>query len=198
MTNSHVYNFASLKFDKNSQEIAQLAAKAKNGDSAAFGQIYDLFLQKIHKFIYYRVSHKQVAEDLAEEVFIKAYGKISALADTGVLEGWLYQIARNLVIDYYREKKLTVDLQDVENTLEYDTNIVDILNLQYQQAVLLKLVKELGPEQQAVIKMKFLEDLDTGEIAQILSITESNVRVIQHRALNRLIELRKKLEEEDE
>lgn len=178
--------------------MAELAAKAKSGDSAAFGQIYDLCFQKIYRFLYYRVGHKQIAEDLAEEVFLKAHVKIASLSQNGVVEGWLYQIARNAVIDYYRQKKLTVDLQTVENTLEYETNVVDILNLQYQQAILLKLLKALGAEQQAVIKMKFLEDLDTAEIAEILETSESNIRVIQHRALNKLIELRKKLEEEDE
>ena len=137
-------------------------------------------------------------KDLAEDVFIKAHTKLKSLKDPGLFTGWLYQIARNAVIDYYRGKKLTVDLQTIENTLEYDTNIVDLLNLQYQQAILLKLLKELGADQQAVIKMKFLEDLNISEIAQILDTSESNIRVIQHRALNKLIELRKKMEEEDE
>jgi len=160
-------------------------------------QIYDLYFQKIYKFVYYRVGHKEIAEDLAEDVFIKAHAKIASLAQDNQFLGWLYQIARNAVIDYYRQKKLTVDLKDVENTLEYETNVVDLMSLEYQQAILLKLLKELGADQQAVIKMKFLEDLDNSEIAQIMETSESNIRVIQHRALTKLIELRKKLEDED-
>jgi len=198
MRGYNVFSFASIKFGEENREISQLAAKAKNGDQAAFGQIYEFFFQKIYKFIFYRVGHKQIAEDLAEEVFIKAYAKIASLDRSEMFEGWLYQIARNNIVDYYRQKKLTVDLQAVENTLEYETNIVDLLNLQYQQAILLKLLKELGAEQQQVLKMKFLEDLDTAEIAEILGKSESNIRVIQHRALGKLVELRKKLEEEDE
>ena len=197
MLDSNVFNFASLDFDQNNAEIGKLASKAKAGDSAAFGQIYDLYFQKIYKFVYYRVGHKEIAEDLAEDVFIKAHAKIASLAQDNQFLGWLYQIARNAVIDYYRQKKLTVDLKDVENTLEYETNVVDLMSLEYQQAILLKLLKELGADQQAVIKMKFLEDLDNSEIAQIMETSESNIRVIQHRALTKLIELRKKLEDED-
>lgn len=193
----NVFSFATLKFDPKNAGLAEFIAKAKQGDSVAFGQIYDLYFQKIYKFIYYRIGHKQMAEDLAEDVFIKTFAKLSSLADTGLFEGWLYQIARNQVIDYYRQKKLTVDLETIENTLEYETNVVDLINLQYQQAILLKLLKELGAEAQAVIKMKFLEDLDTAEIAGILGKSQGAIRVLQHRALNKLIELRKKLEEED-
>ena len=179
-------------------EIAQLATKAKLGDQIAFGQIYEIFFQKIFQFIYFRVSHKEIAEDLTEEVFLKAHSKITNLESIASFTGWLYQIARNAVIDYYRSKKLTVNLADVENTLEYETNIVDLVNLGYQQASLLNLIKELSTQEQSVIKMKFLEDLDTAEIAQILNQSEVNIRVIQHRALTKLIELRKKLNIQDE
>ncbi len=194
MLNSNVYNFASINNGKSSQNLANFVKKAKLGDQAAFGQIYDLLFERIYKFIYYRVSHKETAEDLAEDVFLKAFTKISELNNIDQTEGWLFQIARNAVIDYYRQKKLTVNLEDVENTLEYDTNIVDLLNLQYQQAILLKLLKELGAEQQAVIKMKFLEDLKNSEIAEILNTSEGNIRIIQHRALTKLLKLRKELD----
>jgi RNA polymerase sigma-70 factor, ECF subfamily len=198
MVDFNVYKFSMTGTENNVEEVVELVIQAQKGNEVAFGQLYDLYFQKIYRFIFYRTGHKQTAEDLTEEVFIKAHAKISTLSEPKVFKGWLYQIARNGIIDYYREKKLTVDLQDVENTLEYETNIVDIVNLQYQQAVLLKLLKELGAEQQAVIKMKFLEDLDNGEIAQLLGKSEGAIRVIQHRALNKLLELKKMLDEDNE
>ncbi len=187
-----------MEYAEKAEELAHLANKAKSGDQTAFGQIYQIFFQKIFQFIYFRVSHKEIAEDLTEEVFLKAHSKIKSLGNGHSFSGWLYQIARNAVIDYYRSKKLTVDLADVENTLEYETNVVDLVNLGYQQAKLLKLIKELSAQEQAVIKMKFLEDLDTVEIAQILDQSEGSIRVIQHRALTKLIQLRKNLNLEDE
>src|SRR5439155_1094079 len=105
---------------------------------------------------------------------------------------WLYQIARNLVIDYYRQKKTVVALEDIENTLEYETNIVDVVNLDQQQKILLTLLKELGSDQQIIIKLKFFEGLENDEIAEMLNKTEGAIRVIQHRAITRLQELLKK------
>src|SRR3989344_939921 len=80
MQDFNVFSFVKLEFGQESNEIGKLAAKAKSGDASAFGQIYDLYFQKIYKFVYYRVGHKEIAEDLAEDVFIKAHAKIASLA----------------------------------------------------------------------------------------------------------------------
>jgi RNA polymerase sigma-70 factor (ECF subfamily) len=101
-----------------------------------------------------------------------------------------------LVIDYYRQKKTTIDLSEVENTLEYETNVLDLVSLQEKQKILLKLLKELTTEQQQIIKLKFFEDLENSEIAVILEKSEGAIRVIQHRALIKLKELISKLEDQ--
>lgn len=198
MRDLNVLSFAALPFESKNAELAALVTKAQTGEMVAFDGLYNLFFHKIYRFVYFRVGHKQTAEDLTEDTFVKAFASLSSLSSPELFEGWLYKIARNLIIDYYRQKKLTINLLDVENSLEYETNVVDLLNLQYQQAILLKLLKELGADEQAVIRMRFLEDLDTAEIAAILGKSTGNIRVLQHRALHKLIELRKKIEEEDE
>lgn len=192
-----VFSISSSNF-KDADSMALLFDKAKKGEDAAFGEIYNLFFKKIYHFIFFRVGHKEIAEDLAEEVFLKAFTKIASVNEDSAFEGWLYQIARNLVIDYYRQKKSIVALEEIENTLEYETNIVDVVNLQEQQKVFLKLLKELGAEQQVVIKLKFLEDLENSEIAELLHKNEGAIRVIQHRAIIKLQELIKKSESEQE
>lgn len=197
MTKSFVFNISPMKLEENSPISAFLLEKAKNRDETALTEIYGLFFRKIYNFIFYRVSHKETAEDLAEEVFIKAFAKLSTVKDDKSFEGWLYSIARNLVIDYYRQKKTTVALEDVENTLEYETNIVDVVNLDQQQKQLLKVLKELGAEQQVVIKLKFFEDLSNSEIAELLHKNEGTIRVIQHRALSKMQELIKQQQEQE-
>jgi len=193
MQDSLVYNISSPNLGSDSKKsLENLLVKAKKGDQGAFGQLYTLYFEKIYRFIYYRVGHKEVAEDLAEEIFIKAYAKIATVSDS-TFEAWLYQIARNRVIDYYREKKLTVALDGLENTLEYETNIIDIVNLKQQQKVFLKLLKELTTEQQIVIKLKFLEELTNAEISELLHKKEGAIRVIQHRAIAKLQELIKNI-----
>jgi len=190
---SSVFSISSQNIGENADALAPILAKAKKGEQAAFGEIYNLYFKKIYRFIFYRVGHKEAAEDLAEEVFLKAFTKIASVSENGAFTGWLYQIARNQVIDYYRSKKLTISLDEIENTLEYESNVIDVVNLEQQQKVLLKLIKELLPEQQIVLKLKFFEDLENSEIAEMLHKSEGAIRVIQHRGITRLQELIKKL-----
>src|SRR5271156_5973491 len=145
MNKANVFNISAGNIAENLDSLAPILAKAKAGEQAAFGEIYNLYFKKIYQFIYFRVGHKEIAEDLAEEVFLKAFTKIASLNEGAAFEGWLYQIARNLVIDYYRQKRITVALEDIENTLEYETNVIDVVNLQQQQKVFFKFLKELAP-----------------------------------------------------
>jgi RNA polymerase sigma-70 factor (ECF subfamily) len=191
MDTNSVYSINSSGL-KETDGMSLLFARAKKGEDAAFAEIYNLFFKKIYRFIFFRVGHKEVAEDLAEEVFLKAFSKISSVNEGNAFEGWVYQIARNLVIDYYRQKKSIVALEEIENTLEYETNVIDVVNLHEQQKIFLKLLKELGAEQQVVIKLKFFEELENSEIADLLGKNEGAIRVIQHRAIIKLQELIKK------
>jgi len=193
MNINSVFSVSSNNMEDSQQLLAPLLAKAKQGEEAAFGEIYNLYFQKIYRFIYYRVGNKEIAEDLAEEVFLKAFTKISSVKEDVAFAGWLYQIARNQVIDYYRQKKLTISLDEIENTLEYESNVVDVINLEQQQKILLRFLKELTTEQQVVLKLKFFEDLNNGEIAEIMAKSEGAIRVIQHRAISKLQELIKAL-----
>jgi RNA polymerase sigma-70 factor (ECF subfamily) len=169
--------------------LARLITQAQAGKQEALRDIYEAYFARVYRFVFYRVSHRETAEDITEETFIKAFSGLKSLEKAQAFEGWLFQIARNLIIDYYRKKKQLVPLDAVENTLEYETNVVEIINLQIEQSILIKLLKELNDEQQTVIKMKFLEELDNSTIAQILNKTEGAIRVIQHRAISKLKEL---------
>jgi RNA polymerase sigma-70 factor, ECF subfamily len=186
-----VFSIDTPNLRDNKDTLTLLLSRAKKGEQAAFGEIYNLYFKKIYRFVFYRVGHKEVAEDLAEEVFLKAFSKLSGISNEASFESWLYQITRNMVIDYYRQKKLTLSLDEIENTLEYETNIIDIVELQGQQKILLKLIKELNAEQQIVLKLKFFEDLNNPEIAELLNKSEGAIRVIQHRAIAKLQELMK-------
>ena len=197
MQNTGVYSFSSMDSGKNNDFLLGLIAKAKQGEEQAFGGIYNLYFEKIYRFIYYRVGHKEVAEDLSEDVFLKAFSKLGSVEKNESFEGWLYQIARNKVIDYYRDKKQTVALDEIENTLEYESNIIDVLELKENQKIFLLLLKELGADQQIVIKLKFLENLENEEIAAMMDKKEGAIRVIQHRAIAKLQELFSKLRKKD-
>lgn len=175
--------------NSSSQNLEALVKRACKGDEIAFGQIYDLYFQKVYRFVYFRVNHRQAAEDLVSEVFIKVWAKIAKIEETAAFNGWIFQIARNMVIDYYRSRKQDVDLTLLENVLEYEDNMIDRANLGFDQKVFLENLKKLSGEQQLVIKLKFLDELENADIARILDKSEGAIRVIQHRAISELKKL---------
>lgn len=176
---------------KGSESDKSVILLAKQGNEQAFGQLYELYFEKIYKFIYFRVSHKEIAEDLAEDVFIKAWTSIATVKEDS-FNGWLYQIAKNKVIDYYRQKKVTVDIEEIQNVLESDQDINDDANTVIERKVFMEALKQLTPEQQIIIKLKYIEDMDNAEIAELINKSEGSIRVVQHRAIAKLQELIKK------
>lgn len=171
------------------QKLETLIQKASSGDESAFAVVYDIYFEKIYRFVYYRVSHKETAEDLVSEVFIKAWDKITEIKKSHSFNGWIYQIARNLVIDHYRSRKISVDIETLENVLEYEDNIVDKANLSFNQQHFLEALKKLSGEKQIIIKLKYLDELNNSEMADILDKPEGTIRVIQHRAVKELKEI---------
>jgi RNA polymerase sigma-70 factor (ECF subfamily) len=168
--------------------LLPIVLRAKQGDEDAFGELYSAYFEKIFRFVFFRVSHKEVAEDITEDVFIKAWQKISTVKAES-FGGWLYQIARNKIIDHYRQEKTTVDLVEVENLLEAPDDLADDANQVLNQELFIQLLRQLTPEQQVIVKLKFLEDLDNSEIAELIAKSEGSIRVIQHRAIQKLQQL---------
>ncbi|PIR44265.1 hypothetical protein COV23_00820 [Candidatus Wolfebacteria bacterium CG10_big_fil_rev_8_21_14_0_10_31_9] len=160
---------------------------AIDGEASAFGSLYDKYHSKIYRFIYLKVSHREEAEDLAHQVFLNAWQNISKYKFQGLpFSSWLYQIARNQVIDHYRTKKVTVNLEIIEEIFisdySVDKEVGSILELETARKAILK----LNQEQQDIIIMRFVEDLSPKEISQTLGKPESTIRVLQHRAIQNL------------
>ncbi len=174
------------------EELKLILRKAQNGDTQAFAVIYDYFAEKIYRFIYFRVGHKEIAEDVLADTFVKSWQKINQINSPDALSGWLYQIARNNIIDYYRVKKETVSLDEVSETLQDLAEPVNEVDASLLQKRILKILKQLPEEQEQVVKYRFFEDLTNEEIAYIMGKSEGAVRVIQHRAITKLKELLKK------
>ncbi len=148
-----------------------------------FSQIYDDHVEKIYRFIFFKVSSQEIAQDLCSETFLKAW---QSFKDKKIdnPQAFLYQIARNLVIDHYREKGRTqtvsaefVSIIDPEQDLEKKT--LQDSDLTSIQAVL----AEIKPEYQEIIVYHYINDLTVPEIAKILNKSQGAVRVTIHRAL---------------
>lgn len=169
--------------------IQELVELAKQKDPGALSTLYNDFFQRIFRFIFLRVSHKETAEDLTEDVFIKAFEAIAKLEDPKLFQSWIYQIAKNKIIDHYRKSKVDIALEEVEDILEYRDEIGFKIDNDVAKSKIIETLNLLSKEQKQVISLKFFEDLDNTTIAKLLGKNEGTIRVIQHRALIRLKEL---------
>lgn len=168
-----------------------LIQRAKKGEKECFGQLYDHYITPIYRFVLVKVNSKAEAEDLTHEVFLSAWQNIKGYKHKGFpFSSWLYQIARNKVIDHYRTKKIHTSFDSLDEDI---LKIVGVAEEKMDKMLNLEKVKEaiakLSPEQQDVVIMKFVEDLSNEEIAQALKKSEGAVRLLQHRAINNLKQL---------
>jgi RNA polymerase sigma-70 factor (ECF subfamily) len=187
MTEESVFNIS--KVHKSSETLieTEVFLAAKNGDSAAFGKLYDIYFQPIFRFIYFRTSHQETAEDLAEEVFIKALrGLPKFTGDTDKLSSWLYTIARNVVIDHYRKAGETLPIEALEHVPDKSISALQALQLEADQVLLAAALEKLSSIEKTIITLRFLEGFEIAELATLLSKSEGNIRIIQYRALQKL------------
>ena len=161
----------------------QLARAASKGDEGAFGALYTDFFPKISRFVILRVSHKQIAEDLTAEIFVKAWQHLQKEERIASFSSWIFTVARNRVIDHYRTKKTFSDIFELENLIEYEDNVVEAIDLSIASKEFLQVLGELTSDQQQIIRLKFLEGLDNEEISAITDKSSGSIRVIQHRAI---------------
>jgi RNA polymerase sigma-70 factor (ECF subfamily) len=171
------------------EELKYVLEACQKGDKIAFGRIYDQYAQRLYKFIYLRVGHKEVAEDILADSFVKVWTKIAQVNSSKAFSAWIFQIAKNNIIDYYRIRKSTIAIEEVEHTLEDAANPIAETDLRLDQKRILVALTSLPRDQQQVVRYKFFEDLTNAEIALIMNKTEGAIRVIQHRAIVRLQEI---------
>lgn len=181
-----------LKKFKDRQVLEQLKKKDKD----AFIKVYDEYAEDIYRFIYFKVGKEVEAQDLSSLVFLKAWHHIQAntLVDSKTLRALVYKIARNAVIDHYREgrAKLELSLDDENNPIEIIDDSQDLaekLDRANNLALLKKQLPLLKEEYREVIILRFVSDLSLEEIADVTAKSRGNVRVILHRALAALKEM---------
>lgn len=159
--------------------------RAQQGDREALAILYDCHYASIFSYIFYRVGDQHQAEDLAADVFVRMLSKLHQFVPgQQPLLPWLYTIARNLLIDHYRNhhRHQTVSLDD-DLTIDPVTNPVKIVEMGLSCDQVRTAMQCLTDEQRQVVLLKFIEDRETTEIAELLGKNERAVRSLQHRAL---------------
>jgi RNA polymerase sigma-70 factor (ECF subfamily) len=169
----------------------QLIQQAKT-DPEAFGQLYELHVEKIYNYIYDRIGNRDDAEDLTARVFYRALNHIPHYKNKGVpFAAWLYRIAHNLVANWYRDQKRrpTVALDSLNlqgNNRENPHHVAELAN---EHEILLAAVQKLPPLRQELLTLKYVERMSNAEIGQIMGRSEGAIKSLYHRTLVALKEL---------
>ncbi len=172
-------------------EDAPLIARARAGEAAAFGALYDRYVEAVYRYVFYRVRETAEAEDVTSEVFMKALRAMPRYETRQPFLAWLYRIARNAVIDRARRKRTQVSFEDAlahpnaDRILDPDATLFQ----QVDAETLRGAIRQLTPLQQEVIVLRYVEGLDTRAIARIVGKREGTVRGIEFRALGALRQL---------
>jgi RNA polymerase sigma-70 factor (ECF subfamily) len=179
--------------DDAAAEVWALVERAQAGDADAFDQIYRRYLDTVFRFVYFRVGSRPLAEDLTAETFLRALKRISSFTWQGRdLGAWLVTIARNLVADHFKSGRyrLEVSTGDVLDADREDRGpegspelaVVDHIT----NVALLGAVRQLNPEQQECIVLRFLQGFSVAETAQAMGKNEGAIKALQYRAVRAL------------
>jgi len=165
---------------------------AASFDERALGELYDRYEARIYSYIYRRTGNESLAEDLTAQVFLKMLEAIRS--DKGwhsSFSGWLYRIAHNAVIDYYRQRdrQQQVSLEDTLTTTASDHNPVVMAEVSLDAQRLRTAIGRLTEEQSEVITLRFLEGYSISEVAEMLDKTEGSIKALQYRAVTTLRQL---------
>jgi RNA polymerase sigma-70 factor (ECF subfamily) len=186
-----------------------LLERARQWDEAALAQVYDEYAPALYRYIYRRTGHQETAQDIVSQTFQRFLTSLKhGGGPTQHLSGWLYRVAHNLVVDFYRRQSARQSAQQPARQLAHPPIALDnapepavspqaeaTVVQQERVARVRRALQSLTPLQQQVIVLRFLEEKSLKEVAQIVERTVGAVKGLQHRGLQTLQHI---LQEEDE
>lgn len=162
---------------------AALRKRAAALEEAALGEIYDLYAAKIYSYIYHRTGDASASEDLTGDVFVRMLEAVqSERAWSTCLQGWLYRIAHNIVVDYFRRQSKRDGPQLDERWMaaeEFGSTFEGLFSSNQLRTAM----RFLTEEQRQVVVLKFAEGLSNAEVAEVMGKTEGAIKALQHRGL---------------
>ena len=188
-------NTLTLHAELNHFDEQELIARAQNGDTEAFSPLVYKYQQKIYNLIYRKVGDRETAEDLCQEVFLKAWQALPNFNGQSVFYTWLYQIAFNCSIDYIRKRdreiifaceELPQNADDGLPMLQTQPSPCQILEKEELGHIIRKAMHKLPLSQRSVLYLRYWEDLPIKEIASRLGKSEGTVKTYLHHARQKL------------
>lgn len=179
-----------MKNNKIKQKI--LLLKVRNLDERAFTAIYDLYVTKIYRYIYFKVPSEIEAEDLTSNVFLKMWSYVNSENAKQIdnLNAFIYKIARNSIADFYRKRDDAIrpDENFLQQIKDENNNLAVQVEIDSQVEQIKNVLPKLKEDYREVITLKYIEELNTSEIASILDKSNGAVRILLHRAIKTLKE----------
>ncbi len=164
--------------------------EARRANEAKLASLYEEYYDKIARYAYVRIGDRTEAEDIAEEVFLKALQSLKSYEERGIpMQAWLFRIAHNLVVDHLRKttKHKTVPIDTVQ--VETDENPVTTAEKNIEVERVTKAMKQLTKEQREVLGLRFFGGLTSKETGSILNKRDGTVREMQRAAMEKLRKL---------
>lgn len=156
-------------------------------DKKHFPDFYRMHIKSIYKFFYFRVSgRKEIAEDLTQDVFMKAFNAFESYDPATSRSAWIYMIARNHFINHLEKSKPSVDLGEVENTSAVAVDWAEHMSKKHDAGRLMAALSDLPKDDRELVRMKFLEGWGYDDIAKVMDKSAATLRVQAHRALKTL------------
>ncbi len=174
--------------------------KLKKKDENAFLEVYERYVDDVYRFVYFKVGGSEEAQDITSIVFLKTWNYVqeNKLQESKSLKSFVYKVARNCVVDYYRQNRVgqTVDIDDEDSGVDLTDESQDIareVELSLEIALVKEKLNELKDEYREIIILRYINELSFSEIAEITGRSKNSTRVLVHRALKTLRDI---LEEE--
>ncbi len=169
----------------------ELMILAKNGDSEAYGMVYNDFFTPVFRYIYRRIGDQETAEDLTQTVFLKVFKSIEQFSDKGVSPlAYFFTVARNTVIDFFKKKKdILISHEEMPN-FQIEAFSEDNPSRKIQQKeskeALQRALSLLNEDQREILTLRFINGFKSNEIALIMKKPETTIRQVQCRGLKKL------------
>lgn len=163
------------------EQFKRMAARLKRGDIGAGDEVFAYFSPLLYRFFLTRIGQQALAEDLTQDVFFKIISKIDTFDDSkGNFPGWVWQIARNTLIDHFREKKDIVFADAGEGIEEITVAAADV-DQQMRVRAIMDAVRGLGEEDQELFALRYVSDVSYKDMSVMTGRSEAALRVALHR-----------------
>jgi RNA polymerase sigma-70 factor (ECF subfamily) len=175
-----------------SAQLVLLVNRARDGNRAAFAQLVDRFHSDVFRMVYYRIRSRSDAEDIAQDVLLKAFQKIATVKEPARFRGWLFSIALNRIRDFQRKKRFRslfkAEEENIESrpAVETESDEPEALEYVFKEDFwrqIRRMLDKLSKMEREVFLLRFFDHLNLNEIAGVMKKNESTIKTHLYRAL---------------